>query len=276
MTTTTTKPAISVHVSAHRIPYVELGLVVLFLLLSCTCVVLIVRNLAREISARRAGSRPQPGDDERLKRIWSYLRPLLVPGRSIPTVALGNGPTSRAVGLQPGRHPRLVFRRALLDQPSAEVVLGEVAHEYAHTFKPPTMVVVLAAWLLLLFGELAALAVTLSSHAPLPGNPLVVCSVVSAAGGYALLARLSQREELRADRHAAQLLASARPVIAMLEQVRHDCHARGIDPDRWRRSDRLLASHPPVAVRIQALTLTTHEIAHNGSPQTGTPGTDAH
>ncbi len=109
-----------------------------------------VRTLAREIADRRAGSRPQPGDEERLERIWSYLRPLLVPGRRIPTVVLGDGPTSRAVGLQPGKHPRLVFRRVLLEQPSVDVLRGEVSHEYAHTFKPPTMAVVLAAWLLLL------------------------------------------------------------------------------------------------------------------------------
>ncbi len=158
-----------------------------------------------------------------------------------------------------------MFRRTLLEQP-VEVVLGEVAHEYAHTFKPPTMLVVLAAWLLLVVGELVALAVTLSSDAPLLGNPLVACLAFSGAGGYALMARLSQREELRADRHAAGLLASARPVIAMLEQVRRDFHARGIDPDRWRRSDRFLASHPPVAVRIQALRFTGADRASRRSP----------
>ncbi|MGO9954396.1 MAG: hypothetical protein ACLP50_00170 [Solirubrobacteraceae bacterium] len=61
----------------------------------------------------------------------------------------------------------------------------------------------------------------------------------------------------RADRHAAVLLASTRPVIAMLEQMRRDYHARGIDSDRWRRSDRLLASHQPIEGRIQALTRTS-------------------
>ncbi|MGO9899920.1 MAG: M48 family metalloprotease [Solirubrobacteraceae bacterium] len=261
--------------SAHRVPYLELGLAVLFLVPFCAGAVLTIRDLAREIADRRAGSRPHPGDDERLERIWSYLRPLLVPGRPIPTVALGDGPTSRAVGLHPGRRPRLVFRRGLLEQPSVEVVLGEVAHEYAHTFKPPTMLVVLAAWLLLVVGELVALAVSFWSDAPLLGNPFVALLAFSGVGGYALMARLSQREELRADRHAAELLGSARPVVAMLEQVRRDDHARGIDSDRWRRSDRLLASHPPVEVRIQALTLTPHETTHAGTPHTGAPGTDA-
>jgi Zn-dependent protease with chaperone function len=205
---------------------------------------------------RRAGSRPQPGDDERLELIWSYLRPLLVPGRQVPTVALDDAPTSRALGLLPARRSRLVIRRALLEWP-VEVVRGEVAHEYAHTFKPPTMLVALATWLLLVVGELVALAVSFSSGAPLLGNPFVVLLAFSGVGGYALMARLSQREELRADRHAAELLGSTRPVIAMLEQMRRDYHARGIDPDRWRRSDRLLASHPPIEGRISALTRTS-------------------
>ncbi|MGO9954397.1 MAG: hypothetical protein ACLP50_00175 [Solirubrobacteraceae bacterium] len=122
---------------------------------------------------RRAGSRPQPGDDERLELIWSYLRPLLVPGRQVPTVALDDAPTSRALGLLPARRSRLVFRRALLEWP-VEVVRGEVAHEYAHTFKPPTMLVALATWLPLVVGELVALAVSFSSGAPLLGNPFVV------------------------------------------------------------------------------------------------------
>ncbi len=219
---------------------------------------------------RRAGSRPQPGDDERLELIWSYLRPLLVPGRQVPTVALDDAPTSRALGLLPARHSRLVIRRALLVERPVEVVRGEVAHEYAHTFKPLTMLVALATWLLLMVGELVALAVSVASGAPMLGNPFVVLLAFSGVGGYALMARLSQREELRADRHAAELLASARPVIAMLEQARRDYQARGIDPDRWRRSDRLLASHPPVEARILALTLAAHETAHTGSP-----GTDA-
>ena len=85
----------------------------------------------------------------------------------------------------------------------------------------------------------------------------MVLLAFSGVGGYALMARLSQREELRADRHAAELLGSTRPVIAMLEQMRRDYHARGIDPDRWRRSDRLLASHPPIEGRISALTRTS-------------------
>ncbi len=255
-------------------PYVELGLAVLLAIPLCACAVLIIRDLAREIAADRTGSSPQPGDDERLERIWSYLRPVLVPGRSIPTVALADAPTSRAIGLRPASHSRLVFRRAVLEQ-GVEAVRGEVAHEYAHTFKPPTMLVVLATWLALVVGEVVALAVSFAAGTPLLGNPLVAFLAFSGVGGYALMARLSQREELRADRHAAELLDSARPVIAMLEQARRDYRARGIDPDRWRWPDRLLASHPPVEVRIQALTLAACETAHATSPHTGTPGTSA-
>jgi len=82
-----------------------------------------------------------------------------------------------------------------------------------------------------------------------------------------LILRLSQREALRADRHAAQLLGSAAPVIAMLEQVQADCRVLGVDADRWRRSDRLLATHPPVEARIRALSRSP-ERSRAGCPAT--------
>jgi Zn-dependent protease with chaperone function len=58
---------------------------------------------------------------------------------------------------------------------------------------------------------------------------------------------------VRGDRQAAELLGRAGLVIAMLEQVRADCRALGIDADRWRLSDRLFVTRPPVEVRIRAL-----------------------
>jgi Zn-dependent protease with chaperone function len=146
-----------------------------------------------------------------------------------------------------------VIRRGLLEQPSVEALRAEVGHEYSHTFKPPTATVVVVALAALLVAELATLVVSLSSHAPLRAIALGVSFLASGAGGGALILRLSQGEELRADRQAAELLGSAGAVIAMLEQLRADCRALGIDADRWRLSDRLFGTHPPVEVRIRAL-----------------------
>ena len=119
-----------------------------------------------------------------------------------------------------------MIRRGLLEQPSVEALRAEVGHEYSHTFKPPTATVVVVALAALLVAELATLVVSLSSHAPLRAVSLGVSFLASGAGGGALILRLSQREELRADRQAAELLGSAGPVIAMLEQVRGQTAAR--------------------------------------------------
>ncbi len=210
-----------------------------------------VRAFARMCAPFRA-DRPQAGDEERLERIWSELQPLLVAGHPVPTVVLRDGPTSTALCV-PGMRPRLVIRRGLLEQPSAEALRGELAHEYSHTFKPSTATVVVVALAALLVAEFATLVITASPHAPLRAISLIVSWVVTAAGGHVLILWLSRREERRADRQAAQLLGSPGPMIAMLEQVRADCRALGVDADRWRRSDRLWATHPPVEVRIRAL-----------------------
>ena len=229
----------------------DLAFAVVLVFFSMRLLVSIVRTTTAEIAQQRTSRRPQEGDEERLERLWTQLRPLLAPGRPVPVVALADGPTSTAM-CWPGRRPRLVFRRTLLDEPSAEAMCGEVAHEYSHTFKPPIAFIFLAILAVVLGAELVGSAMTWSPDAPLT-NLLIPCIFASTGAGYAVNARLSQREELRADRQAAELLGSARPVIAMLEQLRADCRARGIDPDRWRLSDRLGASHPPVEVRIRAL-----------------------
>ena len=104
-----------------------------------------------------------------------------------------------------------------------EALRGEVAHDCSHTFKPPTAtVVVVVALAALLVAELATL---MSSHPPQRAISLGV-SFFATAGGHALILRLSQREELRADRKAAELLGSAGPVIAMLEQLPRARHRR--------------------------------------------------
>lgn len=91
--------------------------------------------------------------------------------------------------------------------------------------------------------------VSASSHASLRAIAPGVSFLASAAGGGALILRLSQGEELRADRQAAELLGSAGPVIAMLEQVRADYRALGIDSDRWRRRTGCLPpTHPSRSV----------------------------
>ncbi len=95
--------------------------------------------------------------------------------------------------------PQLVIRRGLLAQPSVETLRGELAHEYSHTFKPPTATVVVVALAALLVAEFATLVITASPHAPLRATSLIVSWVATAAGGYVLILRLSQREELRAD-----------------------------------------------------------------------------
>ncbi len=224
---------------------VAVGVLLVFVL------VVVVRAFAYVCAPFRA-DRPQAGDEERLERIWSELRPLLVAGHPVPTVVLRDAPTSTSLCV-PGMRPRLVIRRGLLEQPSVEALRGELAHEYSHTFKPPTAAVVVVALAVLLVAESATLVITASPHAPLRVIALIVSWVVTAAGGHVLILWLSRREELRADRHAAQLLGSPGPGIAMLEQVRADCRALGVDADRWRRSDRLWATHPSVEVRIRAL-----------------------
>ncbi len=250
--------------------YLELGLEIPFLVAMIVLVVGMARMFRGEVAQYGVSRRAQPGDDKRLEVIWSHLGPLLVPGHPIPTVALRDGLVSSAIW-RPGRPPRLVFRRALLAQ-LVEVLRGEIAHEYAHTFKSKKMTAGLAgALVVLLASELGAVALTWSSVNPL-ANPLVTCFFATVAGWYALAARLSRREELRADHHAANLLGSARPVIAMLEQMREDCRAHGSDPDQWRLSDRLLATHPPVEVRIQALSHSRLAESACGSPQTGAAG----
>jgi len=230
------------------------ALVALCVLLVCMFVfvfVLFARAFAHMCAPFRA-DRPQAGDQERLERIWSELRPLLVAGHPVPTVVLRDAPTSTSLCI-PGRRPRLVIRRGLLEQPSAEALRGELGHEYSHTFKPPTATVVVVALAALLLAEFATLMITASPHAPLRAISLVISWVVTAAGTNVLILWLSRREELRADRHAARLLGSAEPVIAMLEQVQADSRALGVDADRGRLSDRLFATHPPVEARIRAL-----------------------
>jgi Zn-dependent protease with chaperone function len=125
-----------------------------------------------------------------------------------------------------------VIRRGVLEQPSVEALRGEVTHEYSHTFKPPTATVVGLSLAVVLVTELAALMITPSPHAPLRAIALGVSLFATGAGYIVLTLRLSQPEELRADSHAAELLGSAAPVIAMLEQLHADCRARGVDADR--------------------------------------------
>jgi hypothetical protein len=74
--------------------------------------------------------------------------------------------------------------------------------------------------------------------------------------------------------------------ISLLEQVRADCRALGIDADRWRLSDRLFGTHPPVEVRIRALSrsperslpargLSSHALAQAQSPRSD-PAAESH
>ncbi len=140
----------------------------------------------------------------------------------------------------------------------ADALRGEVAHEYAHVFRPDT-------WrhfaFSLLSTEIGAVGLTAwlisvvvpwfdpahRAHAPLYlgfwlAGMLLICTGVYCS------AWASHRRELRADALAAELLGDAGPVLAMLD----DCQARHEQLGRMARLCGLL-THPSPARRRREL-----------------------
>jgi hypothetical protein len=203
--------------------YVMLLLVLAVILVELVALRTVTRDLRRALARRRAGSGPEAGDEWRVdgasndfRALWNDFRAVLLCGDPIRTVALKDERDGGAA-LRAARAARLVLSRSLA-MPVVSVALG-------------------------LAGALVVAWWSLSS---ILACSFLVCFLV-------VMAWVSRRETLRADRHAAVLLGSAGPVVAMLEQMREDRRAEGRAVDRWRLVGRVFADCPPVEVRIEAL-----------------------
>ena len=56
----------------------------------------------------------------------------------VPAVALTDKPRSTAYPARPWRPARIEIRREIAARGPADALRGEVAHEYAHVFRPDT------------------------------------------------------------------------------------------------------------------------------------------
>jgi Zn-dependent protease with chaperone function len=204
---------------------------------------------------------------KRRRRAWGERDPLAVvaaePKRlagdgAVPAVALTDKPRSTAYPARPWRPARIEIRREIAARGPSDALRGEVAHEYAHVFRPDTWrhfvfsllateigAVGLTAWLIGVVGPWFDPAHR--AHAPLYlgfwlAGMLLICAGVY-GGPWA-----SHRRELRANAMAAELLGDAGPALAMLD----DCHARHEQFGRMARLCGLL-THPSPARRRREL-----------------------
>ena len=194
------------------------------------------------------------GDPERRARVQACLQPIVV-GRCVPVVALTGRRGSWANKL-PWCQPRIFVSRRSVDEAAADALSGEVAHEYAHVLAAREsdqerleLALQLSIFPLGIAGLISALIAIRPPIAPHPHSwaPLIEFLAVVAVVLASLFVAtwFSRRQELRADRRAAELLGSPDPVIAMLRRIQAQ---HPVEP--WWLA---IWTHPLTATRIKAL-----------------------
>lgn len=127
-----------------------------------------------------------------------------------------------------GRRSRLWVSRRTVD--AGPVALrGELAHEHAHLIDPNhwrDTIIALVVWSAFSLLAVAGWTTPILLSGTRPDEISIVGMVTLWVGGWLclacgcwLLARITHRRELRADRVAAQLLGSVGPVLVMIERV---------------------------------------------------------
>jgi Zn-dependent protease with chaperone function len=215
------------------------------------------RVRARWDHLRMQASSARPGERDPLAVVIAELKRLAGDG-PVPAVALTDKPRSSALPARPCRPARIEIRRKIVADGPSDTCRGEIAHEYAHVFRPDTWrhfgfsllsteigIVGLAAWLIGVIGPWFDPAHR--ARAPLYLGFLLAGMLLICAGVYCS-AWASHRRELRADALAAELLGDAGPVLAMLD----DFQAKHEELGRMARLCGLL-THPSPARRRREL-----------------------
>ena len=202
-------------------------------------------------------SSARPGERDPLAVVTAELKRLADDG-PVPAVALTDKRRSTAYPARPWRPARIEIRREIADRGPSDALCGEVAHEYAHVFRPDTWrhfgfavlsieigAVGLAAWLTGIVGPWFDPAQR--AHGPLYLG-LWLAGMLLIGAGVSCSARASHRREPSADALAAELLGDAGPVLAFLDgfQAMHEQLGRMARPCG-------LLTHPSPARRRREL-----------------------
>jgi len=192
-------------------------------------------------------------------------------------------PNAFATGRSP-RRSAVAVTRGLMRSLDRQELAGVIAHELAHIRNRDTLIMTVAAALAGALSLLANFALFLP-FAHDEENPLGLVGVILTAMLAPLAAALvkmaiSRTREFSADRAGAEIcgdpawLASALDKLergasridnAAAERVPASAHLYIANPLHVHRVDRLFASHPPMAKRIERLMAMTAQGAHQGA-----------